>query len=106
VHIQQRFGEALAGEWAVDGDEPELLPVHLARAATTSLRVDGAGLSVHDAAGHSTPLGASDEDATTAERLQFTAGSGPCMFAAQSGVPVFAPGGSCGADGRPFTTCW
>src|SRR3712207_9447995 len=28
--------------------------------------------------------------AATAERLQFTVGSGPCLFAAQSGWPVFA----------------
>jgi hypothetical protein len=91
VSIQQEFGNALAGEWAAEGDEPELLPMQLARAAATALGVDGVGLSVHDAAGHSTPLGASDEAATTAERLQFTAGAGPCMFAAESGQPVFAP---------------
>jgi hypothetical protein len=90
VSIQQKFGNALAGEWAALGDEPELLPVQLARAAATALGVDGVGLSVHDAAGHSTPLGASDEAASTAERLQFTAGAGPCMFAAESGEPVFA----------------
>jgi hypothetical protein len=91
VSIQQKFGAALAAEWARDGDEPELLPEQLARAAAVALGVDGVGLSLHDAAGNSTPLGASDEAATTAERLQFTAGSGPCMFAAQSGWPVFAP---------------
>ncbi len=91
MDIQQEFGNALAGEWARDGDQPELLPVQLARAAATALGVDGVGLSIHDTAGHSTPLGASDEAATTAERLQFTAGSGPCTFAARSGWPVFAP---------------
>jgi hypothetical protein len=91
VSIQQRFGDVLAGHWTAEGNEPELLPVQLARAAATALGVDGVGLSVHDAAGHSTPLAASDEAATTAERLQFTAGAGPCMFAAQSGWPVFAP---------------
>jgi hypothetical protein len=90
VSIQQEFGSALAGEWAAEGDEPELLPMQLTRAAATALGVDGVGLSVHDAAGHSTPLGASDEAATTAERLQFTAGAGPCMSAAESGQPVFA----------------
>jgi hypothetical protein len=91
VNIQQKFGDALAREWGAHADELDLLPVQLARAAATALGVDGVGLSVHDAAGHSTPLGASDEAATTAERLQFTAGSGPCMFAAQSGWPIFAP---------------
>ena len=91
VNVERAFGEALAGQWAADGDEPELLPAQLARAAVTTLGVDGVGLSVHATAGHSTPLGASDEAATTAERLQFTAGSGPCMLAGRSGWPVFAP---------------
>jgi hypothetical protein len=91
VDIEHEFGNALAGEWARDGDDPEVLPVQLARAAAAALGVDGVGLSIHDAAGHSTPLGASGEAATTAERLQFTAGAGPCTFAASSGWPVFAP---------------
>jgi hypothetical protein len=90
VCIQRDFGAALAREWDRDGDDPELLPVQLTRAAAAALGVDGVGLSVHDTAGHSTPLGASDEAATTAERLQFTAGSGPCTSAARSGWPVFA----------------
>jgi hypothetical protein len=105
VSIQQKFGDALA-KWAVEWDEPELLPVQLARAAATSLGVDGVGLSLHDTVGNSTPLAANDEAATTAERLQFTAGAGPCMFAAQSGWPGFAPKTSCGPAGRPLTTCW
>jgi hypothetical protein len=91
VGIQERFGTALAAEWDRQGDVPELLPVQLARAAAASLGVEGVGLSVHDVAGNSTPLGASDETASAAERLQFTVGSGPCMFAARSGWPVFGP---------------
>ena len=91
MSIQQEFGNALAREWARDGDDPEVLPVQLTGAAASALGVDGVGLSIHDTGGHSTPLGASGEAATTAERLQFTAGSGPCMFAASSGWPVFAP---------------
>jgi hypothetical protein len=91
VSIQQEFGNALAREWARDGDDPEVLPVQLTRAAASALGVDGVGLNTHDSGGQSTPLGASGEAATTAERLQFTAGSGPCMFAASSGWPVFAP---------------
>jgi hypothetical protein len=89
VSIQQEFGNALAREWARDGDDPEVLPVQLTRAAAAALGIDGAGLSIHDTAGHSTPLGANDEAATTAERLQFTAGAGPCTFAANSGWPAF-----------------
>jgi hypothetical protein len=91
VSIERKFRDALTHEWHVDGDTPELLPAQLAKAAVKALGVDGAGLSVHDVAGRSTPLAASDEAATTAERLQFTAGSGPCMLAAQSGWPVFGP---------------
>jgi hypothetical protein len=90
VSIQQRFGDALSGQSTAEADKPELLPLQLVRAATKALGVEGAGLSVHDSAGHSTPLAGSDEAATIAERLQFTAGAGPCMFAAQSGWPVFA----------------
>jgi hypothetical protein len=91
VSIQQRFGDALAGVRSAEADEAEFLPLQLSRAAVTALAVDGVGLSLHDPAGNSTPLAASDEDATTAERLQFTAGAGPCMVAAQSGFPVVAP---------------
>jgi hypothetical protein len=91
VNVQQKFVSALTEQWATDGDESLLLPVQVARAAVVSLGVDGVGLSMHDAAGHSTPLGASDEAATTAERLQFTVGAGPCLLAAHSGWPVFAP---------------
>jgi hypothetical protein len=64
--------------------------VRLASAAAAVLPVDGVGLSVHGGRDLRTPLAASSEVATTAERLQFTAGSGPCLSAARSGLPVFA----------------
>lgn len=88
--IAGRFEEAL-----VDTDEPglagpELLPVRLARAAARTLRVDGAGISLLDAAGQRLPLGASSDDAATAERLQFTVGAAPCMTAQDTRQPVFA----------------
>jgi len=90
VTIAGRFEAALD-----DVDEPglagpELLPVRLARAAARTLRVDGAGLSLLDAAQHCVPLGASSEVAEIAERLQFTVGAGPCMTAHVSRQPVFA----------------
>ena len=69
---------------------PELLPARLARACARTLRVDGAGLSLVDAALHRVPLGASSEEAATAERLQFTVGAGPCMHAQEARQPVFA----------------
>jgi hypothetical protein len=90
VTIAGRFEAALD-----DVDEPglagpELLPVRLARAAARTLRVDGAGLSLLDAAQQRVPLGASSAPAELAERLQFTVGAGPCMTAHDTRQPVFA----------------
>ena len=64
----------------------ELLPVRLARACAAVLHVDGAGLSVTTGA-FRVPLGASDDVAALAERLQFTHGEGPCLDAAATGRP-------------------
>ncbi len=64
----------------------ELLPVRLARACAAVLGVDGAGLSVLSGA-FRVPLGASDDVAALAERLQFTQGEGPCLDAAATGRP-------------------
>lgn len=88
--IAGRFQEAL-----VAAEEPglggaELLPVRLAVAAARMLEVDGAGISLRDSAGRRVPLGASSADASTAERLQFTAGEGPCTTAQETREPVFA----------------
>ncbi len=88
MSLAQRFSDALSVE--TGDDVPDLLPVHLARTAAKILGVDGVGVGVHGDDGWRTPLGASDEMAATAERLQFTVGSGPCLLAAQSGWPVFA----------------
>lgn len=90
VTIAERFGSALeqAEEPGLTG--PELLPVRLMRACARTLPVDGAGLSVEDGSGRRLPLGASSDDAATAERLQFTVGTGPCLAAHFGGEPVFA----------------
>ncbi len=90
VTIAERFGSALeqAAEPGLAG--PELLPVRLMRACARTLPVDGAGLSVQDGSGRRLPLGASSDDAATAERLQFTVGTGPCLAAHHGGEPVFA----------------
>jgi hypothetical protein len=90
VDVATRFVEALDAEANSAGDDPDLLPVRLAHAAAAVLPVDGVGLSIHGQPGLRTPLAASSEVAATAERLQFTAGSGPCLFAAESQLPVFA----------------
>ena len=88
--IAGRFDAALdaVGEPGLAG--PELLPVRLARAVARTLRVDGAGLSLMDAAEQRIPLGGSSETAEIAERLQFTVGAGPCMTAQATRQPVFA----------------
>ena len=85
-----RFVEALDAHTSATGDDPDLLPLRLAHVAAVVLRVDGVGLSIHGEPGLRTPLAASSEVAATAERLQFTAGSGPCLLAAESAFPVFA----------------
>jgi hypothetical protein len=90
VTIAARFETALAGVGAPGLEGPELLPVRLARACAEMLDVDGASLSLVDSSGERVPLGASREDAQTAERLQFTVGAGPCMAAQETRQPVFA----------------
>ena len=88
--IAERFGDALDSATEPDLVGPELLPVRLARACARMLPVDGAGLSILDAAQQRIPLGASSPAAEVAERLQFTVGAGPCMTAADTRQPVFA----------------
>src|SRR4051794_20499234 len=85
-----RFVEALDADAGAAGADPDLLPERLAHAAAAVLPVDGVGLSLHGGDGRRTPLAASSEVAAIAERLQFTAGSGPCLLAAESGLPGFA----------------
>src|SRR3954471_18456075 len=87
VDVAIRFVEALDAD---AGADPDLLAERLAHAAAAALPVRGGGLSLHGEAGRGAPPAASSEGAATAERLQFTAGSGPCLLAAESGLPVFA----------------
>ncbi len=90
VTIAGRFAAALAAVEQPALDGPELLPVRLACACEAVLDVDGASLSMVDGSGRRVPLGASGIEAETAERLQFTAGAGPCMAAQETHQPVFA----------------
>jgi hypothetical protein len=90
VSIAERFSAALGHVSDDDLAGPELLPARLSRACARMLDVDGAGLSVLDSAGRRIPLGASSEEAAVAERMQFTAGSGPCQTAQEHREPVFA----------------
>jgi hypothetical protein len=90
VDTASRFAKALDAESSAHHDDPDLLPVRLARAAAAVLPVDGAGLSIHRGPDLRTPLAASSEVASLAESLQFTTGAGPCLLAAESRYPVFA----------------
>ena len=69
---------------------PELLPTRLTKAAAAVLPVAAAGLSIFTTTGHRVPLGASDDTAALAERLQFTTGEGPCLSAHATDVPAWA----------------
>ena len=91
MSVVERFAASVRGQPA-ELAGPELLPVRLARAAVRVLPgVAGAGISVLAEPGMRVPLGASDEDAATAEQLQFTVGEGPCLQAHTSALPVYAP---------------
>ena len=71
--------------WSGDGNPEtasvELRPVRLTQACVQALPASGAGLSLSTTA-FRVPLGASDDIASHAERLQFTQGEGPCLDAA------------------------
>jgi hypothetical protein len=90
VEIADEFLRAFASQESDDLAGPELLPVRLARACTAVLPVDGAGLSAFTPDGFRVPLGASDDVAAIAERLQFTVGEGPCIAAHEHSARVLA----------------
>jgi len=83
----QRFRVAWSVRADLGPDEPELLPTRLTRVALTVLPVDGVGLSALTD-DHRVPLGATDDRAVAAERLQFTIGEGPCLEALRTQVPI------------------
>jgi hypothetical protein len=90
VSIAARFRAELEDVLEPDLAGHELLPVRLARACARTLGVDAAGLSVTNGGEDRVPLGASSSAADLAERLQFTAGDGPCASAQRHREPVFA----------------
>ena len=69
---------------------PELLPVRLAKACVRVLPITRAGISMFTGATMRIPVGASDSVAAEAERLQFTAGQGPCFDAQRTGRVIVA----------------
>src|SRR4051794_35042784 len=90
MSIAARFQAALRDVQTPGAEIPELLPARLSVACPEVLGVDGAGVSLAGPDGERIPLGASSEAAGRAERLQFTAGEGPCATAQQERQPVFA----------------
>ena len=84
--LLERFAAASSVESA--GTPDELLPNALARACTQVLPFDAAGLSLMSSPTARVPLGASDDTALEAERLQFSFGDGPCFHAMREGRPV------------------
>ena len=89
MDLRQEFADRVAAaEQELPG--PELLPERLARACWEVLPVDGAGLSAFFSQERRLPLGASDPVSSTAERLQFSVGEGPCLTAHSTGQPVVA----------------
>ena len=92
VVANEDIAEQFQHAWLAAGErdaDPELLPVQLARACVAVLPVAGAGICVlYD--DFRVPLGASDDAASCAERLQFTTGQGPCLEAVRSGDTVLA----------------
>ena len=80
--MSEEFSAAYADAEVVQGAaRPELLPVRLARACQRVLPVAGVGISMFGTDEIRIPIGASDDDAAVAERLQFTAAEGPCLDA-------------------------
>jgi hypothetical protein len=90
VKIAEQFTVAYASAASADVAGPEMLPVRLARACVEVLPVAGVGISMFGAAGMRVPIGASDDDAAAAERLQFTAAEGPCLEAHELNRSVLA----------------
>ncbi|WP_432524983.1 GAF and ANTAR domain-containing protein [Kineococcus sp. SYSU DK006] len=84
--LTDRFSAAWSEE--AESADPALLPSALARACARVLPFDAAGLGLVGGPGARVPLGASDDDAAEAERLQFTHGDGPCSLALREGRPV------------------
>lgn len=91
MKVVERFRAAVDRLDSADAAGPARLPSRLSTACTQVLPVAGAGLSVFSAPTMRLPIGASDDTAETAERLQFTVAQGPCFHAHHTGRCVVAP---------------
>ncbi len=81
ARLAHRFTSAWLSDLDAETATPELVPARLARACVEVLPVSAAGLSLING-DFRIPLGASNETAALAERLQFSQGEGPCLDAA------------------------
>jgi hypothetical protein len=86
------LNDRFAAAWAevLQTVDVDLLPSALTAVCVEVLPFDAAGISLHGGPAARVPLGSSDVDAATAERLQFTHGDGPCFLAMREGRPVVA----------------
>lgn len=80
MSIGRQFRMVWTGDEDPQTASAALLPARLAWACTQVLPVAGAGISAFSS-DFRVPLGASDDTASHAERLQFTLGEGPCLHA-------------------------
>lgn len=88
MDLADRYRTTVAARFDAAGDAGPLLPKLLAEVCVTILPVQGAGISVTQEL--RIPLGASDEIASRAERLQSTLDEGPCLTAAAAPEPLAA----------------
>ncbi|WP_188940394.1 hypothetical protein [Nakamurella endophytica] len=87
----QRFEDAVQEGAGRPGlGDPAMLASRLAWATARVLPVAGAGISALGDPDVKVPVGASDDISAAAERLQFTAGAGPCLSAHRAGSAVAA----------------
>ncbi|MGS0684005.1 GAF domain-containing protein [Nakamurella sp. GG22] len=91
MNIVQRFRDAVRAASVSVDTGPARLPIRLTKACVQVLPVTGAGLGLFSAPTMRIPIGASDDIAATAERLQFTVAEGPCFAANHTRQSVIAP---------------
>ena len=88
MDLAERYRAAVTAVFDPARDDASLLPEVLARACVAVLPVEGAGITVTQDL--RVPLGASDEVALRAQRLQTTLGEGPCLEAVLTPLPLTA----------------
>jgi hypothetical protein len=86
VTVTEEFRSMVARLHPAGSGDGELLPTVWSRACVAVLPVDAAGVSM--TRDLRVPLGASDEMATIAERLQTSLGEGPCLAAVAQMEPL------------------